>query len=107
MTSKSRQSMQKNNWVAEEITFQRDYEQWVNNELNEQENKIPSELIENIINKNKFFKFKQRHKNNQLLSKLLIKEIKKDALLLGCRTKSKYEKKTPTKCQTFPSTYVF
>ena len=29
--------MQKNNWVAEEITFQRDYEQWVNNELNEQE----------------------------------------------------------------------
>ena len=30
-------SMQKNNWVAEEITFQRDYEQWSNNELNEQE----------------------------------------------------------------------
>jgi ribonucleoside-diphosphate reductase beta chain len=25
--------MQKNNWVAEEISFQRDYEQWVNNDL--------------------------------------------------------------------------
>ncbi len=29
--------MQKNNWVAEEIQFQRDYEQWSNNELSETE----------------------------------------------------------------------
>ncbi len=30
-------NMQKNNWVAEEISFQRDKEQWENNELTEQE----------------------------------------------------------------------
>ena len=29
--------MQKNNWVAEEISFQKDKEQWENNELTEQE----------------------------------------------------------------------
>ncbi len=29
--------MQKNNWVAEEVSFQRDYEQWINNELTENE----------------------------------------------------------------------
>ena len=29
--------MQKNNWVAEEISFQKDKEQWEGNELTEQE----------------------------------------------------------------------